>query len=503
MAWTVIRHGRVLDVDARRADAADVLLEGHTIREVGPPGLAAPTEARVVDARDRLLMPGLVNAHTHSHGALSKGLVADRVRLETYLVSAGALSSHRGPEDKYLSALLSAMELVRRGCTAAYDLFVEYPLPSVEGVHAVARAYRDVGLRAVIAPMMADRTLWQALPGLMASLPPEVRGRVERLRAAPQEASVEVCRAILRGWPFDRAMVRPALGPTIPLHCSDEFLTACRDLAREFEVPLQTHLAESRTQALLGPRTYAGRTLTAHLADLGLLGPRFSGAHGVWLDDDDIGRLADAGASVAHNPLSNLRLGSGVAPVRRMRRRGLHVGIGTDSVSTSDTQNMFEATRLASYLSRVVSVDAEDWLGADEVLAMATAGSPRVLGMDDLIGRLAPGYRADIVFLDLAHIGYVPLGDVIFQIVNGESGAAIDRVMIDGRMVLEGGRLLTVDEARVRREAERTAARLREAAAEGLAFARSVERYVEAFCVAHLRQAPGAGVGHFRAGSGT
>jgi cytosine/adenosine deaminase-related metal-dependent hydrolase len=503
MAWTVIRHGRVLDVGARRADAADVLLEGHTIREVGPPGLAAPAEARVVDARDRLLMPGLVNAHTHSHGALSKGLVPGRARLETYLVSASALSSHRDPQDKYLSALLSAMELVRKGCTAAYDLFVEYPLPSVDGVHAVARAYHEVGLRAVIAPMMADRTLWQALPGLMDSLPGEVRGRVEQLRTAPHEASIEVCRAILSGWPFDRAMVRPALGPTIPLHCSDGFLVACRNLAREFDVALQTHLAESRTQALLGPMRYAGRTLAAHLADLGLLGPNFSGAHGVWLDDDDIGRLADAGATVAHNPLSNLRLGSGVAPVRRMRRRGLGVGIGTDAVSTSDTQNMFEATRLASYLSRVLSVDPEDWLAAHEVLAMATAGSARVLGMDDLIGRLAPGYRADIVFLDLAHIGYVPLGDVVLQIVNGESGAAIDRVMIDGRMVLEGGRLLTVDEARVRQEAERTATRLREAAAEGLALARSVERYVEAFCVAHLRQAPAAGVGQFRAGSGT
>src|SRR5207244_3342656 len=147
---------------------------------------------------------------------------------------------------------------------------------------------------------------------------------------------------------------------TIPMHCSDEFLTACRDLAREYDVPLQTHLAESRGQAVLGLKKY-GKTLTAHLGDLGLLGPRFSGAHGVWLDADDVRRLADAGASVAHNPTSNLRLGNGVAATRLMLDRGLRVGVGTDSPSSSDTQNMFEALRWASYLSRIGTPDYRRW----------------------------------------------------------------------------------------------------------------------------------------------
>ena len=488
MTWAIIRGGRLLDVRAHLANPADVLLEDAIIREIGAPDMAAPEGAIQIDARDRLLLPGLVNAHTHAHGALAKGTVSDRVVLETFLTSVAATTGHRNLEEKYLSAQLSAIEMIRKGCTAAYDLFVEYPVPSAEGVYAVARAYSDVGMRAVIAPMMADRTLWEALPGLMESLPEDVRAQVERVRAAPHEASLEACRGILRSWPFDRSLVRPALGPTIPLHCTDAFLTACGDLAREFDVALQTHLAETRTQAVLGRQKYGGKTLTAHLGDLGLLGPRFSAAHAIWLDGDDIARLADAGARVAHNPLSNLRLGSGVAPVRLMRGRGLRVGIGTDSVSTSDTQNMFEATRLASYISRILSAATTDWLTADEVLEMATSGSAGVLGMDDCIGRLAPGYRADIVFLDLSHIGYIPLNDVTLQIVNGESGAAVDKVMIDGRMVLEHGHLLTVDEAKVRADAERAVARLKAANAGDLAFARSLERYVAAFCIAHAKQ---------------
>ncbi|MBI3827502.1 MAG: amidohydrolase [Candidatus Rokubacteria bacterium] len=487
MSATIIRGGRVLDVTGDRAEPADVLVDGGVIRDIGRPGTAAPEGAAVLDARDRLLIPGLVNAHTHAHGALARGLPGDRVPLEMLLTTGAALGGSRGLEDKYLSAQLSAIEMVRKGCTACYDLFVEYPTPTVDGTYAVARAYRDVGMRAVVAPMMADRTLFQALPGLLDALPEAERQRVDALRTSPYEASAAACRDILRDWPFDRARVRPALGPTIPLHCSDEFLTACRDLAREYDVPLQTHLAESRGQAVLGLRKY-GKTLTAHLADLGLLGPRFSGAHGVWLDADDVRRLADAGASVAHNPMSNLRLGSGVAATRLMLDGGLRVGVGTDSASSSDSQNMFEALRWASYLSRIGTLDYRRWLSAPEAFTMATTGSAAVLGMQGQIGRLAPGYRADIVLLDLTRPEYVPLNDVLLQLVFAEGGASVDSVMIDGRVVLDRGRLLTVDEAKVRASAEAAAARLREANAGAVAAARALEDYVGAFCVGLARE---------------
>lgn len=480
---TIVRGGRVLDVAGHRAEPRDVLIEGDTVRKLGGPGLAAPEHAAVIDARDRLLLPGLVNAHTHGHGALARGLPGDRVPLELLLTLGPAVNGGRTLDDKRLSAQLAAVEMVRRGCTAFYDLYVEYPLPTVEGLDVVARAYADVGVRAVLAPMMADRTLYQALPDLMEALPAPERRRAEALRAAPREANLAACRDLLRTWSIDRDRVRPALGPTIPLHCSDEFLIACRDLAQDWDVGIQTHLAESKTQAVLGRQTY-GKTLTAHLADLGVLGPRFSGAHGVWLDRDDIRRLADAGACVAHNPLSNLRLGSGIAPVRMMLEAGLRVGVGTDSASSSDAQNMFECARLAADLSRVRTPDYERWVTVEEALAMATEGSAGVLGMADRIGRLAPGFKADIVFLDLAHSGYVPLNDVTVQIVMGESGAAVDGVMIGGRMVLEHGRMLTVDEARLRAQAEAARERLVAANADALAAARALLPFVGAFCVA-------------------
>jgi cytosine/adenosine deaminase-related metal-dependent hydrolase len=486
--FTVIRNGRVLSAGTARALPLDILIRDGRITEVGPAGMAAPADAETVDAADRLVIPGLVNAHTHAHGGLAKGAVGDRQPLEVFLTGAGALNGSRTVEDKYLSAKLSAVDMVRKGCTAAYDLFVEYPVPSLEGVDAVARGYRDVGIRAVIAPMMADQTLYQAYPGLVEALPESLRATARRAAAAPYAESLKACRAILHGWSFDRDLVRPALGPTIPLHCSDDFLAGCRDLSREFEVSLQTHLAESAAQAAVALRRY-GRSLTAHLDGLGLLNERFSAAHAIWLDREDMARIAGKGGAVAHNPLSNLRLGSGLAAVRSMLDLGLAVGIGTDAVATSDTQNMFEAARLAAYLSRLRGDEYSQWLSAEEAFRLATEGSARVLGFAGKLGTIAPGAFADLVFLDLGHINYVPLRDALLQLLNGESGTAVDAVMVGGRFLVREGRLLTVDEARLRRDAEAARDRLDRANEPALATARLLEGWVGAFCIAHARSA--------------
>ncbi|MBI4182424.1 MAG: amidohydrolase [Proteobacteria bacterium] len=482
----VIRGGRLLDIDAHRADPADILIEGDTIREVGRPGLKAPDGARAIDAAGRLLMPGLANAHTHCHGNLAKGM-GDRWNLELLLNAGPWTNGNRSLEDKHLTTLIGAVEMVRKGCTAAYDLTYEFPGPSPEGLEAMARAYAEVGMRATLAPMMADRSFYEAIPGLYAALPEALQREVDRLRLAPYEASLAACETVLKGWRFDRAQLRPALAPTIPHHCSEEFLIASRDLAREYDVGLHTHLLESKAQALTGVRLY-GRTLCSYMDGLEYLGPDFVAAHAIWLDDDDIRRLADAGASVAHNPGSNARLGNGIAAARRMRDFGVNVGIGTDGASCSDNQNMFEAMRIASFVSRVQELDYRRWLATEEVLRMATAGSARALGFEGLIGEIKPGFKADIVFLDLSRINYVPLNDPTNQIVHAEDGTGVESVMIGGRMVVEKGRLTTVDEAKLARDAEAAAARLRQANAANRELVGRLEDLVGTFCVGLSRQ---------------
>jgi guanine deaminase len=283
-------------------------------------------------------------------------------------------------------------------------------------------------------------------------------------------------------WPYDSDRVRLGLAPTIPLHCSDDFLRGCAELSATLGLPMQTHLAESRAQAVVGQQRY-GHSLVAHLAQLGLLSPRFSVAHAIWVSDADIEQLAAAGVTAIHNPLSNLRLGSGIAPLRRMLERGLAVGLGTDGANTSDTQNLFEAMRLAAGLSRVVDADEDRWVSGSEVLRMATTGSARALGLGGPpIGRLAPGYAADLVLLDLSQPVYVPLRDTTRQLVHGENGSAVDRVLVGGRLVVDQGRVLTVDEAALRQQAEAAAARLDALSASGRHLSRVLRPWVSRFC---------------------
>ncbi len=475
----VITGGTVLATGETSARPLDIVLNGDSIAAIVAPG-TVPVRQRI-DASGRLIIPGLINAHTHGHGGLAKG-IGDRWSLELLLNAGPWINGGRNDDDRYLSTLLSAVEMLRKGCTACYDLSAMLPVPTVEALHDVARAYADVGMRAVISPMIADRSFYQAIPGLLDAFPAELRPLAEAMRTASADAILAPIREAAASWSYSRDSIRLGIAPTIPLHCSDAFMLACRDIATEFGLPVQTHLAESPVQRAGAQQRY-GTTLTAHLHQLGLLGPSFSGAHAIWIDDAEIELLARHGAALAHNPGSNLRLGNGIADMRRAIAGGVTVGVGTDGSSSSDNQNMFEATRLAAFVSRVFDRPPEDWIGAAEALQLATEGSAAVLGMADLIGRIAPGYKADLVFLDLDHVNLVPLNNAVQQLVNTEDGIAVRDVMVGGRFVLRDGVLPGLDWPRIVSRAREAAARLTEANAASRATAERLAPVVNHFCV--------------------
>jgi guanine deaminase len=336
-------------------------------------------------------------------------------------------------------------------------------------------------MRAVIAPMVADRSFYEAIPGLADTLPPALQQQVAALRLPPGEATVTAIRAILHDWRFDRDQIRPAVAPTIPHHCSDDFILGCAGLSREFDIGLHSHVAESKVQAVTGTRVY-GETQTAHLDRLGVIGPHFTVAHGVWLDHDDMQRLGDHGASVAHNPGSNMRLGSGLADARAMLERRVNLGIGTDGASCADNQNMYEALRLASFVSKVQGPEWQRWLTTREAALAATEGSARTLGFGGRLGRIAPGYKADLVFLDLNHPNWLPLNDPVNQLVHTEDGTAVDSVMVGGRMVVENRRILTVDLERLRDRAAAARDRLASANADNRRLYEALEPVVGSYC---------------------
>ena len=247
------------------------------------------------------------------------------------------------------------------------------------------------------------------------------------------------------------------------------------------------HVAESKVQAVVGPPKF-GTTLVGHLHKLGLIAPNFTAAHAIWIDDDDVARLADAGASVAHNPGSNMKLGSGLAATRKMRDRGITIGIGTDGCQSSDNQNVFEAMRMAAFVSRVQGPDPRQWLSAEEAFEAATKGGARALGMENLIGQLAPGFKADVVFLDLTSINYVPLNEPLYHVVFVEDGTGVDRVMVGGRMLVEEGKVLGVDMIKLAAEANAATKHLAKVNAAAREFVRAFEPVVLDYCVGLARE---------------
>ena len=475
----IIRGARLTDPALRRAAPADILVIDGVIREIGPPGLTAPEGAAVVDATDLVVHPGLVNAHMHSHGGLARGQ-GDNWTLEMLLVVAPWIGGNRSLSDKKLSAKICAAEMALKGCTAAYDLFAEFPIPTVDGMDAAAEAYDEVGIRAVIAPMVADLSFYQAIPGLMEALPPVLQKAVDGLRPGNGDACLSAIDGILRGWRWNANGIHAAVAPTIPHHCTPGFACGCGKLAREHGVRLHTHVGESKVQAVAGMRTY-GKTLLQQMDEWGLVGPDFTAAHAVWLDDEDMRIMAARGASVAHNPGSNMKLGNGMFQLRRMLDAGVTVGIGTDGANCSDNQNVYEAMRYASLLSKVQSPLTAEWVSVDEIYHAATIGGSRVLGFAEN-GEIRVGAPADLVFLDLNALNWIPHNWTVNQIVHVEDGTAVRHVMVAGSMIVRDRALVNVDLPRLAREAEAARERLEGVNAEAKRLSEKLALVVNSHC---------------------
>jgi guanine deaminase len=346
--------------------------------------------------------------------------------------------------------------MLRRGCTACYDLVYEFPQPTRAGLDAVCRAYSDAGMRAVVAPMIADRSVYQAMPGLYDALSDSQKAAIGSFSLPDPAVILATVRDLVGNWSWDTDLIKPAVAPTIPMHCSEPLLTGCRDLAAEFGIGIHMHIAESRVQVVAARELY-NTGMLAYLERIGLLGEHFTAAHGVWLDEEDYARLAGAGAGVVHMPLSNLRLGVGLARITLARAAKLNIGLATDGANSADELNLFEVIKLATLVSRTFGDAPDQWITAADAIGFATQGSARCLGWGDRLGSLAVGKRADITFLDATHTAFSPFNSAPVQIANCDAAGAVSDVMVDGKFVVRDGELTRVDAKAARANLDRIA----------------------------------------------
>jgi guanine deaminase len=460
---TVLAGGRLCKPSARGhvlGDPVDVLLDGAAIAAVRAHDPALLERDGAVDARGLLVLPGLVNGHTHSHEILQRGRYP-KLPLEVWMhylrppVPAYRLT----PDELYTRTLLAAVEALRGGATTVVDDVALFPFADEAAVDAVFRAYEDSGLRAYVGVSLFDRQYFRAVPFIEEELPRTMLAELAKIPAPDRDEVLRTARRALAAHP-PGGRVSACLTPSAPQRCTDELLVEVAALARAEGVPALIHVHETRLQAVTGRQMYGG-TMVEHLHRLGVLGPELSLIHAVWLTPRDVELIAAAGATAQHNPVSNLRLGSGLAPVTALLRAGVNVSLGTDGCGSCVAASMRDGVRQAALLGSLRE-DGE-WLSAAEALELATVNGARALGLAGAVGRIEPGYRADLCCYRLDGIAFAPLNDPLRQFVYAEQGQALDTVVVDGRVVMGAGRIAALDEERLLDEARGLHERLREA----------------------------------------
>ena len=407
---------------------------------IGPEG----SFDEVLEAPESILMPGLSNGHAHSPSNLLKGLWA-QLPLEIWRQYIRAGWREYSDEAIYVSTQLGVIEMIRTGCTSVMDHFYTGSSSPYMGAMQAVNAMADAGFRGGLALTLSDQS-YDATIGLdTSSLSQAGRNEVARISRLEGKETLDNFVKFAGEVRGRTRLVNPIIGPSAPHRCSVQQLQRSSALATELDTMVHMHVCETKGQYFQGLKMF-GFSPVEHLDRIGVLNDRLSMAHCVWLTDDDIGRVADRGTIVIHNPASNGKLGSGRMRFEEMLRHKVRVGLATDGSGSNDTQNMFEAMRMAGIMHNSNDKDYHEWPAPEQILRAATSESAYALGFGGVCGTIAIGQLADLVLLNMNSYPFVPLNDVVKQIVYCENGVSVTDVMIGGRWVLKQGKLLTIDE---------------------------------------------------------
>ncbi len=412
---TLIKGGLIVTQNWKReVIRGDVLIEDGRISAVGHVK-ARPDE--IMDAGGCIVMPGLINCHSHVAMSLMRS-VADDVPLEKFLEKTFAIDAKRTSEDIGIGAALGCLEMARSGTTTLVDFYYSQDV--------IAKSIEQVGLRGYLGWAVLDDKL-----------------------TTQKGSPLRNCEQFIRSH-RDRPLIRPMVAPQGVYACSDETLMKAKELAQREKTVCQIHLAETRYEVYEYLKQ-KGKRPAAHLAELGFFSKGDSAAHCVWLTMSEVRELAKAGVCAVHCPTSNMKLASGgVAPLPEMFEEGVCVGLGTDGSSSNNSFDMFHEMKLASLLHKSTRWDASV-LPAQKCLDMATVDAAKCLGAEKDIGSIEPGKKADIVIVDANTPCMAPTtaSNAVANLVYASAGSAVRHVIVDGRFVVRDWKATGVDESSV------------------------------------------------------
>jgi 5-methylthioadenosine/S-adenosylhomocysteine deaminase len=424
MADILIKDGYIITMDPQRRvfERGSVEIEGDKITAVGK-----DIEGRadtVIDACGKVVLPGLVNAHTHLSMTLLRGVADDMPLMEWLETKIWPIEKNLTPRDCYLGALLGCLEMIKSGTTCFADLYFF--------MEDVARAVEEAGLRAMLSY------------GIIELGDPE--RRESELRAG--EKLVKTCQGAADG------RIQTMFGPHAAYTCSPECLMQVKELAEKYKVRIHTHISETHDEVDKIVKKY-GKRPVEHLDSIGFLGPEVLAAHCVWLTEREIAIIRKQGVKPVHNPVSNMKTASGVAPVPEMLAAGIPVALGTDGAASNNALDMFNEMKFAALLNKVGKLDPTA-MPAKSVLEMATINGAIALGLEDRIGSLEVGKKADIVLADLKKPHLAPLHNVMSHLVYSAVGGDVDTTIVDGKILMRNRRVLGIDEDEVLKQVQAT-----------------------------------------------
>ena len=460
VARILIRGGRVYDHDGdvHQPAQTDILVGGERIERIGP-NLPAEVGVEIIDAAGKLVVPGFVNAHYHSHDVMAKGLFEEMPFDIWTLHSNPANYGPRTLKEVRLRTLVGAAESLRNGITTVQDFVTLVPQDEAI-VDTVLSAYEEAGIRVVFAVAARDRAALDIAPFIPKDVPEAIRKRIAGSDRNAKDELDFIAAQIRRLGKNPTPRQTWTLAPSAPQRCSQELLEGIAVLSRDLGLPVFTHVYETRIQAAAARRQPSAPSLLDVLAHAGLMNEHLNIVHGVWLTAHDIEQIAEAGARVVHNPVSNLKLKSGIAPILDLHRAGVDIALGCDNYSCAETQNIFLAMRMLCLLPAVTDPEPGP-INAAYALKAATLAGARAVGLSNKIGVLKPGMTADLMILDLKEPAFVPFNSAARQIVFSEAGRAVETVLVGGRPVVRNSKLVTVDEAALAAEVEEIAAAFR------------------------------------------
>ena len=419
----LIKNAYLLDMvgDVPNVRKTDILVVDNKIAKIEEN--IEDIDAQVIDAKENIVMPGLVNTHTHLAMSIFRGYKDDKKLMDWLENAIFPVEDKLKPEDIYWNSYLSCIELIKSGTTTFNDMYFR--------MDKTIEAAEESGLRAVIAWCITDTS---------------IKDKITRTREFHEKYN------------YPDSKIKVYVSAHAPYSCSPDTIQLCVDLAKELETGFHIHLSETLDEDKIIRERY-GKTGTEYLNDLQAFDVPVVLAHGIYISDSDIEILKNIKGGISHNPISNCKLSSGICNVTKLRKNGISVGLGTDGIGSTTTLDMFEEMKTAAYLQKINTMDPTS-IKAYDILKMATIEGAKVLRLEDEIGTVEVGKKADLIIINKDKTHLYPENDLCTNLVYSANGADVDTVIVDGKILMQNRKLVSINEKLVRKNVAKVVKRL-------------------------------------------